>query len=286
MSRLNNHSFKKVPSRLDRKGSKKKRLKQVGMILLLLALGSSLFFIWFFDVVPTVYMGFRDSLGNSAKKYGLYVENVVVRGRKETSLNDIRNCLGKIQGKPILNVDIQEINRCLSQLPWVKAITLGKRYPQDIEILIHEKKPMALWQHNKIIHVVAEDGSIVQSQPRESFSNLPTIVGKGAPEHTPALLHILNEFPQISDQVASSIRVSNRRWNLLLKNGITIRLPETDTLKALQQLDEFITQYGLNAKNIKSIDFRVPGRLALSMTKEGILKFQKNNKGNMKRSNA
>lgn len=257
----------------------------MGVGLLFLAVVSGIFYVVFFNVIPTIYGDFRTGLGNSAKKYGLYVENVVVRGRVETPLEDIRGCLPNIQGTALLNLDMEEINKCILGLPWIKTVVISKRFPQDMEIFIQEKNPMALWQHNKIIHVVADDGSVVLEGVRDAFVGLPTIVGKGAPEHAPELFRGLNNHPKINDEVASSIRVSNRRWNLLMKNGITIRLPETDLSKALQQLDDFIAQYGLNAEEIKSIDFRIQGRLALSMTKEGIAKFQKNKKSNGKKEN-
>jgi len=281
MARLKSSS-KKIPSRLDRKSIYKKRLKRLIMLLLVILMGAGIFVIWVFDIVPSTYIQLAESLGQSTKKYGLYVEKVIVRGRKETSLKEIHQCLGPIQDMPLLNVDMQHINICLHQLPWVKTVTISKRFPREIEIFVQEKKPMALWQHNKIIHVIAEDGSIVPTQPIGAFSKLPVLVGKGAPDHAPALLQELQEFPQIHDQVASSIRVSNRRWNLLMKNGITIRLPELDFSQALHQLDDFIIHHGLNAQEIKSIDFRIPGRLVLSLTKQGIAAFQKNKKGTLK----
>ena len=40
------------------------------------------------------------------------------------------------------------------------------------------------------------------------------------------------------DQVRAAVLVAERRWNLMLKNGIDVRLPETDVEQALETLVE------------------------------------------------
>ncbi len=45
-------------------------------------------------------------------------------------------------------------------------------------------------------------------------------------------------IPALRDQVRAAVLVGERRWNLRLKNGIDVRLPETDVAAALDRLVE------------------------------------------------
>ena len=46
---------------------------------------------------------------------------------------------------------------------------------------------------------------------------------------------MLDRYPAMRDQVRASMLVGERRWNLRLKNGIDVRLPETDVEQALER---------------------------------------------------
>ena len=62
------------------------------------------------------------------------------------------------------------------------------------------------------------------------------MVGRGAETRAKDFLALLDRYPAIRDQVRASVLVAERRWNLQLKNGIDVRLPETDVEQALDTL--------------------------------------------------
>ena len=47
---------------------------------------------------------------------------------------------------------------------------------------------------------------------------------------------MLDRYPDIRASCAPSILVAERRWNLRLKNGLDVRLPEADVEQALERL--------------------------------------------------
>ena len=62
------------------------------------------------------------------------------------------------------------------------------------------------------------------------------MVGRGAETRAKDFLALLDRYPAIRDQVRAVVLVGERRWNLRLKNGIDVRLPETDVAAALERL--------------------------------------------------
>ena len=91
------------------------------------------------------------------------------------------------------------------------------------------------------------------------------MVGEGAPAHTAELLAILSREPDLQAQVAASVRVGKRRWNLRLTNGIDVRLPEADTAEAWAELARVERDHGLLKRDILAIDLRLADRMILRM---------------------
>ena len=113
-----------------------------------------------------------------------------------------------------------------------------------------------MWQKDKQVSVIASDGTVVQPfvDPR---------CREFAPGRRPArkkaasdFLAITDRFPAIQDQVRAYVLVAERRWNLRLKNGIDIRLPETSRNGArnVMTLDR---DKKLLSRDIAVIDLRI-----------------------------
>jgi cell division protein FtsQ len=59
------------------------------------------------------------------------------------------------------------------------------------------------------------------------------------------------------------VRVGERRWNLQLKNHLTVMLPEGHEAAALARLTQLQTQQQLLDRPLLSVDMRLPDRLAV-----------------------
>ena len=111
------------------------------------------------------------------------------------------------------------------------------------------------------------------------------MVGPGAAAKARDFLAILDKHPAIRDQVRASILVGERRWNLRLKNGIDVRLPETDIEGALTTLARLDREKGLLSRDITAVDLRLADRLtvrlsdAVARAREEAIKKQGKKKG-------
>ena len=61
--------------------------------------------------------------------------------------------------------------------------------------------------------------------------------------------------------VESAVRVSGRRWDVQLRGGIDVRLPERNTAAAWLRLAEYETRHGWFARDVRLLDLRLPDRL-------------------------
>src|SRR5690606_11863498 len=74
------------------------------------------------------------------------------------------------------------------------------------------------------------------------------------------------EEPQLLQRVRAFVRVSDRRWNLRLENGVDVKLPETGVAKALSDLAAYDTKYKVLSRDIVSVDLRLPDRVSVELT--------------------
>ena len=62
--------------------------------------------------------------------------------------------------------------------------------------------------------------------------------------------------------------VAERRWNVVLKNGIDVRLPETGVEQALDTLVELDRDKKILTRDIAAIDLRLPDRVTVRLSDE------------------
>jgi cell division protein FtsQ len=92
------------------------------------------------------------------------------------------------------------------------------------------------------------------------------VVGSGAELRAKQFLALLDRFPELRADVRASVLVADRRWNLWLRNGIDVRLPEFDVEKALDQLAALERNAKLSSRDITVIDLRLSDRVTVQLS--------------------
>ena len=87
---------------------------------------------------------------------------------------------------------------------------------------------IAIWQNQGKFQLIDRSGEVVADEDVATFTDLPLVVGLGAPEPMPSEMLDGARLPCRTSSHAWSaiVRVGERRWNLQLKNRLTVMLPE------------------------------------------------------------
>ena len=85
---------------------------------------------------------------------------------------------------------------------------------------------------------------------------------------TPArhFLALVKRYPDIARNVEASVLVADRRWNLHLKGGIEVLLPEDEPERALQTLAELDRSKQILSRDILTVDLRLPDRVTVRLS--------------------
>jgi cell division protein FtsQ len=217
------------------------------------------------DELTSALSDTRNAIANSA---GFRITTVAINGRKQLSQDEVLG-VGGVNGRSsLLFLDAATVRDKLKANPWIAEATVLKLYPGQLQIDIVERSAFALWQQDGRLSVIADDGAVLEPYVSRRFLSLPLVVGKGAETRAKDFLALLARYPQVRAVTKAAIFVGERRWNLRLKDGLDIRLPENDVGNALASLSKFDKEDRLFSRDIVAIDMRLPDRLTVQLSED------------------
>ncbi len=194
----------------------------------------------------------------------LRVQDIRIDGLSNTPEPLLRRALGVRKGDPILGFSVEGARQRIESLSWVQHVAVERRLPGTIYVDLTERRPFAIWQNQGKFQLVDRAGEVVTNEDVTAFTDkVPLIVGLGAPPHALDIVTALAGAPDIKSRVDAIVRVGDRRWNLQLKNGVTVMLPEGHEAAALTKLTDLQAQEQLLDRPLLFVDMRLPDRLVV-----------------------
>lgn len=214
-------------------------------------------------------------LGQATALVGLKVEEVSIKGQVQASERDIIRSLDLKNHASMVMFNAASARSRIQAMPWVEEATIRKTYPGSIEIVIKERKPFALWQSGRNVSILDPEGRIITGLEDDRFASLILLVGEGADMAGPAFLETLSGFTAVESRVRAAVLVAGRRWNLMLDNGLEMKLPESGLEQALGRAALLQAEDGILDRDIEAIDLRIPGRMAVRLPEQTMEEYEK-----------
>lgn len=213
--------------------------------------------------VVDLFEDIRDMAANAA---GFGITAVATAGEKHLNREEVLAAAGVTGRTSLLFFDVADARARLLTNPWIAEATVQRLLPDRLVISISERKPFALWQKSGRVGVIAADGTVLEPYVLRRYADLPLVVGVGAETRAREFLAMLDGRPALRANVRASVLVAERRWNLRLKNGVDVRLPEFDLEQALDQLAALERDAKLSNRDITAIDLRLADRITVRLS--------------------
>ncbi len=194
---------------------------------------------------------------------GFGISRIDISGQTLTSESEIVKALAIGPNVTTLNFDADAALQRIEAIPSIKSASIRKVYPAGLQVNVVEKEPMARWKIGDKTWVVDEDGSPIVADDG-SFRALPLVVGEGAANDAQLMIHALDKYPALTEDLAALSRIGDRRWDLIFYSGLRVELPENGVAQALDQLNMYQQQDQLLDRDVTVIDMRVSGMLSLT----------------------
>ena len=193
---------------------------------------------------------------------GFKIKNILISGTHNLSQDYPLNIINTQNHINILNVNLHSIYNQIIQNSWVEETYVERILPDTIKIKVLEKKPIAIWQNQKGNKLITINGDVISHANVNKFKNsFPIIKGKKSKENISTILKILETNKNFAKNIWSLTFINQRRWDLHFNQGLIVRLPSQDVIKAWQKIIKLQTNYNILNLRLTEIDLRNPEQI-------------------------
>ena len=204
----------------------------------------------------------------AARTLGFGVDVVTVSGATHMNESRILSIAGISSKNSLPFFDVAAARTRLEAEPLVKQASVRKLYPNQIVVEIVERTPYGVWQKDGQVHAIAADGAAIDEVRDGQYVDLPFVVGEGANTRVREFTALLDALDELKPRVEAGVLVGQRSWNLKLKSGIEVKLPEVDPQAAIATLLHLQRQWRILDRDVLALDLRTPGRVFARLSQE------------------
>lgn len=191
------------------------------------------------------------------------IRTVRVYGVNRIDHEDVKSRLAPLVNNGFFAVNVEYIRDRLTQLPWVQTLSVRRVWPDQIELSVVEKKPIAHWNAESLL---SEAGELFSPGTSSIPSRLPQFLGPSGQQLF--VYRNFKDFNRILSPLHAKISTLELTpyftWKITLNNGMTMQIGHKDILT---RLSHFVKVYpkivGSREGEIEYIDLRYPNGVAV-----------------------
>ncbi|WP_408634564.1 cell division protein FtsQ/DivIB [Pseudogemmobacter bohemicus] len=192
---------------------------------------------------------------------------VSIEGASVELADAVRSRLDLNLPKSSFDLDLEAARARIEELDAVRGAELRVRSGGVLSVLITERQPVLVWRQATGLTLVDETGHRVAGLfERADRDDLALIAGEGADKAAPEALDILAAAGPIAPRIRGLVRMGDRRWDIVLDRNQRILLPEDNPVRALERLLALDQAQDMLARDLASVDLRLPNRPTLRLT--------------------
>lgn len=173
----------------------------------------------------------------------LRVLNIMVIGVEKLPQDQVLEASKIEVGDNIFLVDLAEVKGRIENLTWVREATISRSLPNSIIIDVAEERPEAVFILGDVRYLISGSGKLLSKiDDDEQAQGYLYTKGKQANIGFREIVGFVQKHNVLYSQLEGVEKVSNRRWNLVLKTGCVVQLPETMIAEALEAFDRIQNQ--------------------------------------------
>jgi len=201
--------------------------------------------------------------GRVAGQFGYAAQEIRIAGLKRQSAAGVLRAIKVRPNDSLIGFSPATARAILEKVDWVQKAQIRRIYPNQLEIDVIERVPFAIWQRDGEFYVIDKSGSAFTSVEAGDVKNLLVVTGEGAHEKVFDLVNHLEAHLGLRSKIAAAGRIGNRRWNLYLKNGLKVMLPEKGLAQALVRFERLQRDVNVFDKAVASLDLRLGDRIVV-----------------------
>ena len=219
-------------------------------------LKNKFFLLTFFFVVFTTY-NFNEQKQNFSIIFP--IKEITIEGVHAFDLRKLKSELEFLRNTSLFFLKKKEIARVSDKYDFVSSFQLKKKYPNILKILISENVPVATEINKRKKYYLTEKGEKINFIELKAFKNLPLIFGNH--KDFSKFFYKLKKSNLNIGKIKALYYFDIGRWDILLKDERTIKLPKTNYENILAEIDMILNNPDFS--QYKIFDYRIKNQLIL-----------------------
>lgn len=191
------------------------------------------------------------------------ITTVRIYGAVHLSEAEAKETILPLVQRGFFSLNVEKIREQLLHAPWVANLAVRRLWPGQVEVVITEKKPLAIWNDEALL---SDAGDLFVPKQSVRFNHLPKLIGPEGEQVR--MLTFFNEMNRIFIPIHAKISYLEltqfKTWKVTLDNGIIMQMGHKDVLT---RLSHFVKVYpkiiGSRAADLESVDLRYPNGVAV-----------------------
>lgn len=190
------------------------------------------------------------------------VKEVVINGASNDVHAEIINNLSFLKKSKVLSVNLEKLQDYINSLPWIYKSSVSRNLSGKITITVLEINPYFLWQNDEGKYkLIGADDKSVDVRLNFPLSDLITIEqGEEALKKSHKIRFVIYQDLNILKEI-KTLKYNGYRWDIILKDGLVIKLPENNVDKAYTKFLLLNKKYKLLEKELEYVDITSTNKL-------------------------
>ncbi len=229
---------------------------------------------------PTNIQRFQDGVSDMRRSIEerpeFRVNLMAISGASPVLNEEIRATLALDFPMSSFDLDLEALRIRIEQIRAVENAELRIRSGGELSLTITERRPAMVWQAREGLWLIDAHGErVAPLLARPQLSHLPQIAGDGANEVALEALALIDAARPLEDRLRGLVRMGERRWDVVLTDGLRILLPAENPVLAL---DRVLAQHDVQElldRDITRVDMRDPSRMILQLTPAALTELRR-----------
>ena len=188
------------------------------------------------------------------------IKNIEIFGLNSANKEQFKKEIKELKLENIFYLKKKDIANIIDSNPLVESFYIFKKYPSTLLIKIIETRLIAKINKEGKIFYIGTNGKLIEKQFLDA--KLPFIFGRLNVEEFLQFKKIIDESKFSFGEINNLYFFPSKRWDIELRNKITIKLPREHVRYSLDNVFRFLENEKI--KNIKTIDVRVKNQIILN----------------------
>lgn len=150
------------------------------------------------------------------------------------SAEQIRATVANHLGNGFFAVQLAEVQKAVSELPWVERVEARKQWPDTLRLTVYERQPFARWGETRLL---SRAGELFEVPGTQAMQGMPQLSGPDDRLADVIAFHAecLREFTGSGLSIRAVELSARGSWRLTLSSGALIEIGRVDAHARLQR---------------------------------------------------